>query len=139
MLKMYKIIIKITFAIILLAIGAIIYYAFRTDSLVMFNWADKLGLGDYVDKIRLLATSIDIPDFVKYCLPNALWTTSYILAADALISKEDNKLLWIIALPLVATILEFGQGIHIVSGTFDLLDILCYILPIVVYYLCYKI
>lgn len=127
----HKKVVKIVVSLGCLALGGIIYVAFRTKSLLMFSWFDSIGLSGAVDKLRESASAIRLPYSVKYCLPNAFWTVSYILMVDALVSMDNNKVLWAVSLPIIAILLEFGQYVGLVAGTFDIGDILCYAIPTV--------
>jgi len=130
--------IKILIAIILLFAGGFIYIAFRTDTLVMFSWFKALKLNNLIYKVRDQVSGMYIPNFIKYCLPNALWITSYLFMVDALISVDNNKLFWALILPLIAVVFEILQLWNIIPGTFDFGDLLSYILPTIIYVIHYK-
>jgi len=126
-----KIIVEVFFGILSLFAGGMIYLAFRDESLVMFRWFDKLGLLEAIHSMRKVTLSIPIPDFVKYCLPDGLWTVSYILMVDALVEK--HKIIWALSLPLIAIFLEILQGFRIIEGIFDWGDLLCYSIPVLIF------
>lgn len=128
---------KISLAFILLLVGGTLYIAFRTKRLAMFTWAKWLNLDSYVEMIRSYAIKYHPPYFVKYCLPNALWTSSYIIITDALVSKECNGFLWAISLPIIALFFEIMQIWQIIPGTFDIGDLLCFAVPIILYVFYY--
>jgi len=132
-------IIEIIAAILLLIIGGVIYLVSRTKSLVMFSWIEAIRLDGFIDALREYKTTFKIPYFIKYCLPNALWTSSYILMVNAVLRKENNKLFWAILLPIIAAVLEIFQIWKIVPGTFDIADLLCFLLPTISYFVYYKI
>lgn len=134
----YKLLIKLFIAFSLLSIGGLIYYSFRTKELLMFDWANSLGLSKYIDSIRANLSHIQIPIFIKYCLPNALWCTSYIIATDTIISIDNNRFEWTISLPIVAAILEVLQAFYLIPGTFDIMDLCCFLIPTVIYIVYYK-
>jgi len=126
-----KKIIEIAVSLGCLFVGGIIYIAFRSKSLLMFSWFDAIGLSGTIDGLRECASTIDLPYSVKYCIPNAFWTISYILMVDALVSINNHKVIWAVSLPIIAIMLEFGQKFGVVAGTFDIGDILCYAIPTV--------
>ncbi len=126
--------IKIVFAVVLLFAGGMIYIAFRSESLAMFTWFRALRLNGVVDGIRNSSSEIQLPYFVKYCLPNGLWITSYLIATDALV--ERRRLLWALALPGIAIVFEILQIWGVIPGTFDYLDLLCLIIPTLFYIIC---
>ncbi len=105
----------------------------------MFSWVEAIRLEGFVDALREYKTTFNIPYFIKYCLPNALWTLSYILMVDAIIRKDNNKLFWTIVLPIIAAVLEIFQIWKIIPGTFDIADLVCFLLPTILYLVYYKI
>lgn len=123
--------IELFFGIISLFIGGMIYLAFRDDSLLMFRWCNEVGLTDAINSMRETTLSMPIPDFFRYCLPDGLWTISFILVVDALV--EEHQIMWALSLPSVALFLEVLQSLHIIRGVFDWGDVLCYVIPIIVY------
>ena len=127
----YSITIKLILAVLLLFAGGVIYIAFRTESLAMFTWFRALHLNGWIEWMREKASGVELPYFIKYCLPNGLWITSYILAADALV--ESNKLLWVLALSSIAILFEILQIMGIIPGTFDIGDLFCLIIPSLLY------
>lgn len=129
---------KILLAILTLTLGGLIYYAYRTETLVMFKWAEYLGLEKTIINLRNFTSNSEPSDFIIYCIPNALWTTSYLLAVDALVAKEDHKLLWGISLPIIAIILEVFQALNIIPGTYDIFDLICFLSPMIIYLVYYK-
>lgn len=131
--------IKASLSLLLLFLGGVIYLIFRSKHLPMFDWVKVIHLDGYVNQLRDGFSGIDLPTFVKYCLPNGLWMASYTLIIDAFIDEENNKNFWIFILPGISVFLEILQFFHITAGTFDLGDILCYITPAIVYWICKKI
>ncbi len=128
--------IEIVTATFLFAIGGFIYIAFRCTSLRMFGWFDSLGLNECVVAVRNLLYDVQIPDIVKYCLPDGLWTLSYILLMDAIWRPNvKNQLVICSFIPIIGTVSEILQYYHVVSGTFDIVDLLCYLVPYVMYLL----
>ena len=46
--------------------------------------------------------------------------------------QKKQRFLWIYSLPVILLIVEFLQLFPICQGTFDIVDSLCYIIPIIV-------
>ena len=65
--------------------------AFRSTSLRMFGWFDNLGLHETIMLVRRLLNDIQVPEIIKYCIPDGLWTLSYILFMDAIWSSDVKK------------------------------------------------
>ena len=128
-LKLYllfcHVIIPITF-------GGIIYLLFRADSLMMFRWADTIGIKSVLDDIRVYCTTIQMENlnWFFFSLPNGLCVysfTSFMLIVWGL-KFSRHSIFWISIGPLLASCGEIGQAFGIVRGTFDPADlILCLI------------
>lgn len=118
-----------------LLMGSGIYLLFRSRQHLGFILLDSVGLASSVDAIRTLTRDIAVPEFVRFCLPDALWTSSYILFSDYANRSERimARILWISIIPLQGVISELLQFAGIVPGTFDPLDLACYTLPLLIY------
>lgn len=99
----------------------------------MFRWADALNLTGLIENLRQLMSIYTPSDFVKYNLPDGLWSIAYYLIILSIWGKvgRDN-IVWFCIMPTIALILEFMQLISIIPGQFDLWDIVCYSLPLVI-------
>lgn len=115
-----------------IVIGGLIYVLFRTDSLLMFDWAEQLLLTDLIDRGRAVAAPLlpRVPDFVLFCVPDGVW----VFSATAFFARlwHDGPLwmraCWIGITPAMAIGGELGQATGLVPGTFDVLDLLAYII-----------
>lgn len=127
--------IKICFAIFLFLIGGSIYVAFRTTTLTMFSWFDTLDLTPYISYARSAVSGFSIPDFLKYCFPDSCWLLSYLLIIDAIYSSEISvlSLISFSLLPIVAVGSEILQAVHLIPGTFDINDMICYIGSVIIF------
>lgn len=103
----------------------------------MFSWFDEIHLGQLVSDIRDNFGFLPMGNFMKYCLPNGLYTVSWLLIVDALVVKK--KLLWMLSIPAVCMACEILQAFDITPGTFDLGDLACIALPMMVYVIYVKI
>jgi hypothetical protein len=117
-----------------LLIGGLIYILFRTTTLKMFGWYDRLGLSNSISNLRDYSEPLikDIPNWFMYSLPDGLWIFSYI-SLMLYIWKNSisrNSAIWIFIIPFIAIISEFGQLFKLVPGTFDIIDLLFYVLGI---------
>ena len=126
--------VEISTAILLFSLGGFIYIAFRSTSLRMFSWFDDLGLHDFIMDVRSSSNDIQIPEIIKYCIPDGLWTLSYILFMDAIWSPNvKRQVLFCGIIPIVGCLSEILQNLGVAKGTFDVVDLLCYIVPYVLY------
>lgn len=116
--------------------GGLIYLFFRPESLLLFSWADHLGLSSSLENIRTLSLPLapKLGDWVLFSLPNGLWVISFaLLALGVCGDKGQNAMLvlaWTSLLCLIAIASEALQYTGTVPGTFDWNDILAYGLPL---------
>lgn len=117
-----------------LLLGGLIYILFRTTTLKMFAWYDKIGLSNLITNLRDYVSPIanNVPNWFLYSLPDGLWIFSYI-SLMLYIWKNSitkNSIIWIFIIPFFALFSEFGQLLKLVPGTFDVFDLLFYVLGI---------
>lgn len=120
---------------ILLLIGCIIYLLFRPQNLLVFKIIDGISFTPYIVSLRTQVNHDSIPDFVIYSLPAGLWITSYLMMMYLTTKNNTKKLRLMLALPLpiTAIVLEFMQFFGWCTGTFDIYDLICYIIPLIVF------
>jgi hypothetical protein len=118
-----------------LAFGCAIYLLFRSKTLYIYQWCATLGFSSAIDTLRLWVQNWNIPDFVRFCLPDGLYNAAYILLIDAIWHKDKGimKIIIVSLVPLVTTSSELLQLFGIVRGTFDIYDLVCYSFPLLVY------
>lgn len=129
--------VKFITGVILLFAGCAIYLLFRSQSIRLYVWCKALGLDGILDQARKSAGCVSLSDFVLYSLPDGLYCAAYILMTDAVWhnNKSLQRIATVSAIPLVAIVYELMQGLNMVSGTFDVVDILCYCVPLGIYIL----
>lgn len=125
---------QLTIATLALLTGGMLYLLFRTDKLLMFYAIDWIGLGQTVAAWRQ-SVSITLPDWIVYCLPDALWSAAYILVTDAILNANSIKTRLAVAavIPFVGVASELLQAADLMPGTFDYFDILAYAIPYILY------
>lgn len=124
-----------------LLLGGLIYILFRQDTLKMFSWFDNINLSTAISELRLLTAPFSghFPNWFLYSLPDGLWLFSYLsvllVVWDNVISKHNIH--WLLLVPMVAIFSEIGQLFEIVPGTFDIFDLIFYllgtVLPILIF------
>lgn len=123
---------KIATALIPLLLGGLIYVTYRTDTLIMFSWFKNLQLQSITDAFRsnTFLQKLDVPDWIKFSLPDALWLFSFtytnLLLWDFTITKQS--IIWICLAPVIGLVFEIGQLVNVIPGTFDLTDLVLLIL-----------
>lgn len=102
----------------------------------MFNWFENINISYYTDLIRLRFENIPINSWAKYNMPAALWLGSYLLIIDAIWESSTFRIPYLVfcySLPVIAILSEVLQLVHIIPGTFDILDIISYSLITIIY------
>lgn len=127
--------IKMFLAFVALFIGGMIYVVFRSKSLLMFSWFEALGLSPMIDAIRIDYGDKSLYAWIRYSFPAALWLLSYLLVVDSIWGEQKNReyAVFIIALPVIAILSEVLQGLGILPGASDILDIISYLLAITLF------
>lgn len=79
--------------------------------------------------------SWNVPIFVRYSLPDGLYSAAYIFIMDAIWYNDNGIQKYAIAsfMPFIATCNEVLQYFGLVKGTFDIYDLMCYTLPLLIY------
>ena len=122
-------------AFLFLACGCTVYLLFRSKELNIYHWCATLGLSSEIDSLRMWVQNWNIPDFVKFCLPDGLYCAAYILLIDAIWHRNKGivKNIIISLVPLVTISSEVLQYFGLVKGTFDIYDLICYTTPPMIY------
>lgn len=118
---------RITIGLLPVIVGGLIYLTYRTDTLLMFSWFDKIGLSGPIDFFRSnqQLQKMAIPGWVKFSLPDALWLFSfnYVLLTLWGFNINRQSAFWLFLTPVIGLFSEVGQLIGVVPGTFDLVDL----------------
>ena len=126
---------QIAAGLAVLTAGGLIYLLQRTRSLLLFHVADKLGLGQAIDRWRDTTEGTTLPEFVVYSLPGGLWATAYIVIVDGLLKHKPKgkRLMWASVIPALGIASELMQYAGWLPGTADVADLICYCLPYIAY------
>lgn len=129
----------------LLTVGGLIYIILRSQTLLYrivgegWPWLNNLRTA----ATELLQRSGAVGEFVVFSLPDGLWATAYILLMDHVHRKATTRvrIAWAAVIPLIGAAAELLQvlcpagyrpwGINL--GTFDVLDLVCYLAPLAIY------
>lgn len=114
-------------------LGGLIYIIFRTERLLMFHWFGYLKLSDEINLIKNLRNIYSFPCWFIYSLPDGLWVFSYTALSLEIwkLSITRHSFFWIFSIPVMAVLSEFLQLFKIIPGTFDLIDVMFYLLGII--------
>lgn len=124
-------------AALCLITGVAIYLLFRDRHHLVFTLVDAVGLGPAIDLLRAHCRGVSLPEFCLFSLPDGLWSTSYILAIHSLWAKAPRRtrLLWASVIPLIGACSECLQYVSLLPGQYDVADLLCYLVPLILYYI----
>ena len=110
-----------------LVTGAIIYFVFRPDTYI----------SDFFRNVFVLPTLSVSPgwfsDFLRNFACDVLWAYALMIAVFAVSKKSDKRLIVTAVLCIAFEIaIELCQNIGIISGTFDVLDVIFEIIATIV-------
>lgn len=126
---------EITLGAVCLISGCSIYLLFRSNSLNIYQWCSALHLTNAIEKLRKFVWDSDISEFVKFNLPDGLYSVAYILIIDAIWYNDDRVIKYYVIsiVPCVTICSEVSQYFGLVEGTFDVYDLICYMIPPIIY------
>ena len=125
---------NIVLSIVPLIIGGMLYLGYRSQELLMFRWANYLGLSRIVNSWRKFCFQYPLPEWCYYALPDGLWLLSYILLINIIWNSHTWKsIIWIYALSAIAITSELLQLLNPYFGTFDIMDIVCYLGAVILF------
>lgn len=116
---------------------------FRSRQIVLLRIADSTPLYRLLSIVRETASPWQPSEWVVFSLPGGLWSAAYILIIHSLMAPLTlvSRWRWAIVIPMLGALSELCQAFHVLPGTFDVVDLLCYLLPFLLYtlYLTFKI
>ena len=108
-----------------LLVGVIIYVAFRSQSIRMFDWFDRIKINSVIYWLRNMIHPFkkNIPKWFYFSLHDGLWVYSF-SSAYFLIWRESFKvaLIWVIIPITSGCLVELAQLLKLFPGTFDIMD-----------------
>ena len=120
----------IVYVLLPISIGGLIYIISRPKTLKLFRWVKNLNLDNWTNNIRKEFIHVEFPYWIKYNLPDFLWVFSFTSLMLIIWNKGlfKENIFYIIFPTLVGVLSELGQLLNTISGTFDYMDILFYLL-----------
>lgn len=120
-------------------IGGLIYTLLRVNTLLVFRVYEVLQLDGFIKDLRQVTMQWEIPDFVKFSLPDGLWVYAFTYFIVSLWKHDESngkeKYIFML-LPLL-----FGIGGELIQifnnriGTFDLQDVFISLIAYLVGYI----
>ena len=128
-------VLKIFAGFIFLIIGSYLYLKFRSETLLMFTWAENLGLNFIVSSIResSILNSSKLEYFI-YSTPFGMWVVSFCCFIGAIWHKDISieAIIWRLFAPAIAISSELLQFVGVIPGTFDTNDLLVLIVSTII-------
>ena len=119
---------KIFFGFIFLFIGSYLYLKFRSETLLMFKWAENLGLDFIVSSIRRSFEGLNLYQMNNFVFsaPYGLWVISFCCFIGAIWHKDSSveAIIWRLFVPVIAISSELLQFVGFFPGTYDINDLL---------------
>ncbi|MBR3477505.1 MAG: hypothetical protein K5899_06610 [Bacteroidaceae bacterium] len=117
--------IELVLALVLFLAEGFLYLTFRSTELNMFRLYEHAG--PWVNSLREWGSSLNMPYWVRYNLPDGLWLLSYLLLVDAIWNRFDKmSCVWYLIMPAIAFGSELAQVWWGLTGTADMMDFVCY-------------
>lgn len=124
--------------VIPLWIGGWIYLLWRSESLLMFQWAESIGIRWFVEMGRDWFGHIgpSLPDWFLFSVPDGAW----VYVATAFFGRLWrtgplwSHVCWTSIAPALAIGGELGQIPGFIPGTFDWMDLVAYLLAAAISY-----
>jgi hypothetical protein len=114
-----------------MVIGGLVYLTWRSDSLLMFGWARAIGLEGAVEMLRSQFGHhrASVPEWILFSVPDGAWVYSSTAFFGRLWTDGPwpVRFGWIGIGSALAIGGELGQIVGLVPGTFDIVDIVLYI------------
>jgi len=123
----YKKIMLMSSGIICFLLSTLIYILFRPTSLLLFHWINYFGFMDKIFIFRSYFSPVKdiIPFYLIYSIPFGLWVISYMTFIKIIWceSKSYSYDIFFWSVPIISFISEMFQYFGVISGTFDLTDL----------------
>lgn len=121
--------------IAMLTFGCYIYLFFRSKTLNIYHWCSALGLSDTIDSYRQITMQWNVPDFIKFSIPDGLYCAAYLVLMDVAWRDDSRWIKYAILgiVPFVTIGSEILQYVGCAPGTFDVNDLICYSIPPTMY------
>ena len=117
--------------------GGMIYLIWRPPTLLMFSWCKKIGIYGIVLQMRSNFGFMKecFPAWFIYSLPQALWCFSGLCSIHAIWINNigNHERFWIVFILMLPFLTEYLQLLHVIPGTFDIVDILLIVVSYCLY------
>jgi len=123
---MKKNIVAFLFIALPLLTGEVLYAAYRSDSIYLNQFLETTSNGLLSEFLQSLSETINLPHWVIYSLPDGLWMLALVVLVLAIwdFKLDMRSLPWLAIAVLSGVMFEMFQGLAILSGTFDVTDLI---------------
>ena len=127
---------KIIAGFIFLIFGSFLYLKFRSETLLMFKWAENLGLNYIISLIRESSSVLNSPQmkYLVFSAPFGMWVISFCCFIGAIWHKDSSvtAIIWRLFAPAIAISSELLQFLGLLPGTYDTNDLLMLIFSTII-------
>ena len=121
-------VLKIFVGLFFLILGSYLYLKFRSETLLMFKWAENFGLNFIVSSLRGSSSVLNSPQlkYVIFSAPYGMWVISFCCFIGAIWHNDSSvsAMIWRLLVPAIAIISELFQFVGLLPGTYDKNDLL---------------
>ena len=117
-----------------LLVAGLAYVGLR-DGLRLHRWAGAIVGRDAIDGVRSVARSMDLPAWVRFNLPDALWQLALCLVVFRIwrgARWSAAKIAWCAIASTFGVAIEVAQRAHVIEGTYDAADVVASIAAVAV-------
>jgi hypothetical protein len=116
-----------------LAVAGVAYVALR-EGLRLHRWAGAVMGSDAIARLRSVARSADLPAWVRFNLPDALWQLALCLVVFRIwrgARWSAARIVWCGIASTLGVAIELAQRAHLIEGTYDPADVVASIAAVV--------
>ena len=127
---------KIIAGFIFLIFGSYLYVKFRSETLLMFKWAENFGLNYIINSIRGSSSVLNSHQmkYVIFSAPFGMWVISFCCFIGAIWHNDRSvaAIIWRLFVPAIAISSELLQFVGLLPGTYDTNDLLVLIVSTII-------
>ena len=121
-------VLKIFVGLFFLILGSYLYLKFRSETLLMFKWAENFGLNFIVSSLRGSSSVLNSPQlkYIIFSAPYGMWVISFCCFIGAIWHNDSSvsAMIWRLLVPAIAISSELFQFVGLLPGTYDKNDLL---------------
>ena len=127
---------KIIAGFIFLIFGSYLYLKFRSETLLMFKWAETMGLNYVISSIRGSSSVFNSHqmNYFVFSAPFGMWVISFCCFIGVIWHKDSSvaAIIWRLFAPAIAISSELLQFLGLLPGTYDTNDLLLLIFSTII-------